>query len=320
MQTINEFKNEIDKLYLDNTLAMRVIRGEVKRDADKVSILAYQCNMARMKTTDIKLPTFIEIIADANGIIKDISLYDNFKGSQGMVCSGKYLDKTLKSYLLNKNINSDFSILKYTKNYHCRHTYEVVAAGISFYHFLVDGKLDYGSFLNKTVAYECEAGLEIKDELVINDDEYLLKENVHFNAKDLKMLSNGKIGAIDAFKLDGNFFHNGLMVDDFVKEISPCDTASKVTLNMMRLFNCPWKMLGRIVGKNRNFYFTNLVPSSFYGVLIQAISLILFPNNYNYFQHTMAGLQREDNIPLCSGMVINFDEINEFYPDLIKYI
>ena len=86
-------------------------------------------------------------------------------------------------------------------------------------------------------------------------------------------------------------------------------------MNMMKLFALPWKTVGREIGVRRNFFFSNLVPSSLYGVMIQAIALMVFPNNYNYFQHSLAGLQRNKDRPLCVGMALNIGELKKFFPE-----
>ena len=56
-------------------------------------------------------------------------------------------------------------------------------------------------------------------------------------------------------------------------------------------------------------------PTAMYGLFIQALALLLFKDNYNYFQFVMAGLQKKDGVPLCVGISSDLEELQHFYPE-----
>ncbi|MBQ9886955.1 MAG: hypothetical protein IJM37_08890 [Lachnospiraceae bacterium] len=317
---IKQVNKIIDNLFLGDTLAMRTLSCNVDKNGDDTVITSFQCNMAQMKTTDIKLPTVIQYVLDDNGIVKSVELMDNFKGSQGISCAHGYLNKRLKEIVSGISFKEDKNILRDDVAFFCRHTFEVTAASVSFYRYLQANGLSEGAFYEETRADETEAGLLVVDKLACNDIHLNTEEKILFSPSNIKMTNDGKIGSLMDFKVIGTILKDAKTIDCFEETIKHENTPELVIMSMMRLFNYPWKRVGRELGIKRNFMCTNLVPSSVYGVMVQAIALTLFPNNYNYFQHAMAGLQRNNDVPLCAGMVVNFEEIKKYFPGLEKYM
>ena len=63
------------------------------------SMIGWQCNFAAIQNYDIQLPTIILIKVDASNTITSIRLSDKFKGSQGIPCSFKYLNRRLQEFV-----------------------------------------------------------------------------------------------------------------------------------------------------------------------------------------------------------------------------
>lgn len=309
-----DVNKRIDELYFDGTLAQRAISVEIEPIDNKTVITAWQCNMASMKTTDLKLPTVLRMVLE-DGTVTEADLMENFKGSQGIPCSPKYLDRILKKQLIDIDFGEDDTVLHNELMFHCRHIFELVAASITFYRFCGSDIKKKNTLFDFTKAFQAENGLIVTDEYEINGEKTVTRESFIFAPGDISMQKNGKIAAVKKMAVKAEtVFSNGEKLD-FSDEIHDIEGSNNVIMSVMKLFSGLWKGIGRKIGIRRNFYFTNLLPSSLYGVFIQAVALMVFKHNYNYFQHSLAGLQRSDERPLCVGMVLNMDELKKFYPE-----
>lgn len=312
---LTQASSAIEKLYFDDALAQRTISLELYQENGSTVITAWQCNMARLKTTDLKLPTVLRFILDETGCVTDAELMDDFKGSQGIPCSQRYLNRVLKNVTLGMDFHSDDTILHNETMLHCRHIFELTTAAMTFYRYCPPKPGEHSRVYESTKAYPWEQGLRVRDEYTINGTTIVTEETLAFSGSDLTMLSNGKLGSIGRLSFKADSVCGGEPLPAWEETLSGITGSSSAVMHMMKLFSKPWKNIGKYLGIRRNFYFTNLVPSSLYGVLVQAIALTIFPNNYNYFQHSLAGLQRNQDIPLCIGMVLDPAEIKKFFPD-----
>ncbi len=312
---LEEASLAIDKLHFDDTLAQRTISIDMYQKDGNTVIDAWQCNMARLKTADLKLPTVLRFIVDATGCVLNAELMEDFKGSQGMPCSQRYLNRILKREVLGLNFDSNDTILHNENMLHCRHIFELTAASMTFFRYCRSGPEKHNRIYESTKAYSCDNGLFVRDEYTVNGKTTVIEEILDFSSGDLTMLSNGKLGSIKKLCFKAKAVRDDETVFTASENLVDITGSSNAIMSMMKMFAKPWKSLGKSMGIRRNFYFTNLVPSSLYGVLVQAIALTIFPNNYNYFQHSLAGLQRNDNVPLCIGMVLEPAEIKRFFPD-----
>lgn len=318
MDQITREIKKIKELYLDGALAQRALSIHMEPFECGYDIVAWQCNMASMKTTDLKLPTVLHIELDAEGVVTKANLLDGFKGSQGIPCSRKYLDRILSEKLMGISYESDDHIFRNELMFHCRHIFEVVAATISFYRYCKECLNERNSMWELTQAFESECGICVKEKYVVNNAEVEVEEKLVFESEGLTMQIDGKISDIRKmqFVVEGKLNKNPIL--NLSEEIEDIHGSDKVAMSVMKMFSRPWKQLGARFGFRRNYYFTNLVPSSLYGVVVQAVALLIFPNNYNYFQHSLAGLQRADNRPLCVGMVLNKGELSKFFPEFTQ--
>ena len=64
------------------------------------------------------------------------------------------------------------------------------------------------------------------------------------------------------------------------------------------------------------FYFSQIWGPTFFGILSQALGLVIFNNNYAYFQHCIYGIQHDDEgKPLCIGVSDDLDVVLANFPD-----
>ncbi len=310
-----EVNKKIENLHFNGTLCQRAISIEMEPIEKNIQIIAWQCNMASMKTADLKLPTVLRIIVNEEAIVTEAELMENFRGSQGLPCSYVYLNRILKERIIGKSFAEENIVLRDKQIFHCRHIFEMVAASITFYNYCSSCLDRKNTLFEITKAFKAPYGIQAKDECYINDKSIMMEEQLLFSASDISMRTDGKIESINHFGLEFNANCNGEIIASLTDEIFQVSGSGNVIMSMMKMFAAPWKSIGRSLGIRKNYYFSNLMPSSFYGVLIQAIALIIFPNNYNYFQHTLAGLQRNEEGPLCVGMALNMEELHKNYPE-----
>jgi hypothetical protein len=315
---LSEINRKVEELHFDGALCQRVISIEMEPVGENTLITTWQCNMASMKTTDLKLPTVLRIVLNAAGVAIEAELMENFKGSQGIPCSQTYLNRILKSRLIGLCFLNDDTVLRNELMFHCRHIFELSAAAITFYRFCSTHLNERNKLYECTKAFPEPKGILVKDDYHINGHHITVDEHLSFSASDISMQTDGKIGRIEHFGLEAQVFYDDGPQAPLSDEIIQISGSDNTIMSMMKLFVEPWKSIGRKLGVRRNYYFSNLVPSSLYGVMIQAIALTLFPNNYNYFQHSLAGLQRNEERPLCVGMVLDHNELHKFYPEFKK--
>lgn len=310
-----EVNKAIEQLYFDGALAQRAISIEVHSSDRETVITTWQCNMASMKVTDLKLPTVIRLQVTETGVVTGAELMDNFKGSQGIPCSQVYLNRILKSKIIGYSLADDDSLLHQELMFHCRHIYELMAAVTTFYRYCKTQPGTTHRLFNLTKAFVENDGMRITDHYQLDGSLLETEARLRFRPSDISLQTNGKIGYIRRIAFEAVSQKNGVVFSEKAAEITDSQGSEECVMNMMKLFALPWKALGREIGVRRNFFFSNLVPSSLYGVMIQAIALMVFPNNYNYFQHSLAGLQRNKDRPLCVGMALNIGELKKFFPE-----
>lgn len=309
---INEIEEKIKALYLEDSIAQRVVSLSIENTGYNYIITVWQCNMARMKLTDLKLPTVLKITLDMDAIVLDAELMETFKGSQGIPCSYKYLNKHLKKVLTGVSFIDDKKIIKDPSLFQCRHIFELVSGSAAFFRYS-NKELPVNTLYNITKAFEIDGGLILKDSLVINGREYNASDVFKFSLSDITIESDGKVSCIkhlySLFK-----FENGYSYAEPVEQSIDAVGSSNV-IGLLKIFTNNWKKMAKNLNIKHNFVFTNFLPSSIYGLFIQSLALLLFKDNYNNFQLLLSGLQRKDSVPLCIGIVNDINELQKYFPE-----
>ena len=111
---------QIQNAYLEGSACRRLggIRYK-KNDDNTTEILAWQCNLADVQNYEVKLPTIVRISLDENNIVTNVNLNNYFKGSQGIPCSQKYLNKRLKKLVIGQDYDIKNSALRSQTALHC---------------------------------------------------------------------------------------------------------------------------------------------------------------------------------------------------------
>ena len=294
--------NDIEKLRLDNAYCQRVLEINITPVANGTKICAYQCNMAKLNETVLKLPTCIEISLTSEGIVKDVHLLDNFKGSQGASCSFPHLNTVLQSNLINRSFLNDEEILKQKKVCQCTHIYEITAAVVTFYRHCKDNLDESNVIHEETKAFSRDFGFDCSEKYRINDYIFEAEQKFSYDTAQLTVNESGK--TFDIKQAEFEVVINNKMNEKkhYIDRIASINGSQESSLGLLRLFVKQWKIISKMLGVTQPFYFSNLVPTSFYGIFTQALILRIFPNNHDYFQYAIKQLQHSQGVPLCIGM------------------
>lgn len=287
-------------------------------DDKEADIIAWQCNMANISNADVKLPTIITIHLDAAGVIRQIELNDFFKGSQGIPCSQKYLNRKLKELFLNSKLSSEEPLLYNQFATCCRHTYELMIASCTFREWCIQNGKRVAFVSEVTAAYQMNEKIIAIDRISLNGKESMGKIEVNNYKGNIHYEQNGAIGGCKNIiiktylKKKQHFVCNE---DEDVKKINANSKNEFCTKLMKRISKC-WLRMGRILDVDSKFYFSQIWPPTFLGIITQMLGLVMFGNSYSYFQHVISGLQTNEGKYLCIGVVEDIQKAIEFFNDI----
>ncbi len=285
---------------------------------DKIRLIGWQRNIARLRKMDVSLPAIVTLTINGNRVIEDISLDPSFKGSKGLMCCWKYLNRNLKSVFQGQVFDNTFIQRAKLESTHCYHLFEVLSGIYSYYQILKAN--NFAEISPDQYAYEEEA-----------IDSYV--ENGTVNSLGVQLLK-GK-APID-FRLNLPYIINRVSFDkngvlkteqgiqaEFFLDEKPV-LSEMVTINNQMahavdlskfLFKCIQQLKQRLgSGGNIRIFNTNLYPQAYIGMLIQSIAIRLFNNNYNYIMHALTALQRSGEQPLCIGALVDQNEADRYFP------
>lgn len=317
MKSKQEILNQINKLNIQESLCERHLYIQMSKIDGGIQFITWQCNLAKMKTFDIKLPTMLCIRLNSNYEVNYVKLYDNFQGSQGISCSYKYLERKLRSVLIGISFMDSNCIMKNPLGFDCRHVYELVSGCIMFLKHCNQKNIEQGEVYNVTKAKVTDYGINIFDHINCFNKIVNSSIKINFDSSNLKMNVNGEVIKIKDMSFD-YIIDKDINTKNTIINLPYSEGVNKVSVDLMKIISKIWKSLEQSYDVKRGFYYSNLLPSTFYGILVQSLSMILFENNFNYFQHSINGLQRKEDKPLCIGIVKNIDEGKMYFSDFCE--
>lgn len=316
IESYDDILNIISETNIKGLACKRIIGFKVKEDIDFIEIFSWQCNLADIKGYDIKLPTVVVIkIKKHDEKIIDIELGDNFKGSQGLPCSRKFLDRKLKSELLNEDFRLNNKKLQDPILLACRHIHELVIGAVSFYENYKKTQMDF--YFENTCAKIVDEGIVFSSFINYMEKEVILNTKFNFKANDISFNKNGELEKIKYMGITSTISKEGegSEVPIYKDNIEELEEQPGLSISLMKIFSKIWRKLGYSFNLSRNFYFSNIWAPSMYGIFVQAISLFIHSGNYAYFQYAIFGLQNGSTGPKCIGIVKDYDEALKFFPD-----
>lgn len=281
-------------------------------------ILAWQCNMANISNADVKLPTIITIHLDTSGIIKQIELNSYFKGSQGIPCSRKYLNRKLKELYLNLPLSMDETLFFDQFKTCCRHTYELMMASCSLREWCMKNNKKKAFLSEATAAYKKGNKIVALDRISLNKKEVISKIEVENYKGNIFFDQSGAIVGcnhllVRTYLKDNQHFlcNEG----ESTKEIRT-NSRNEFSAKLMKRISKCWLTVGYALGVKNRFYFSQIWPPTFLGIITQMIGIAMFDNSYSYFQHVISGLQTNERRYLCIGVAENISKAMEVFNDI----
>ena len=302
---------------LDTVFFSSRFRGtKIIKNDSVFKIVAWQRNVARLQKMDVSLPTIVTLTMNEKRVIQDVILHNSFAGSQGLCCSYSYLQRRLDKMLKGNAFTFKNLKLMTAKNLQCFHLQEVLQGALSFLEQCGSGnQLEVDEVETITVIeqadnikfvniHEYSTGIFIQWELTFFD----YKNRFQFG-------KNGELKNINDLKV--SFLSKSPDTDEvFFCETIHAETNIQAIFSLLEVTKLCWqKIIKQMNLKPTAFYNTNSVPSSLIGLIIQILGTIIFSNNYNYFQHILGALQRHKGIPLCIGIMKDFEEAQIYFPD-----
>lgn len=309
-----DFRGEV--IYDDKGFEVCRIGGyRFKEYSDgNAEMIGWQCNMADIQNYDIMLPTVISIKISSDNIIEEISLNPGFKGSQGIPCSYKYLNQRLQAFKGEKFTQANTKIQDPLST-GCRHTYEVLYGACVFREWCKENGCMDSWLTEATSAYQYEDGLIAIDRNSINGKESITKIDVS-NFKD--NIKYNRLGAIEKcinMNICGFEVNQGEEIEIGKSKVLTAENVNDFKLKLMKILSKYWIRSGKVIGVKNKFYFSQLWPTTFFGILSQMFAIIVFSNSYSYFQHCIQGLQKDEEHCACIGVCQDIDECMKYFSD-----
>lgn len=287
-------------------------------ECDRIKLVGWQRNIARLRKMDVSLPMIITLTLSGAGVIEDINLDSSFKGSKGLMCCWKYLNRNLKSIFEGQVFDRGFIAKAKLESTHCYHLFEVLSGLYSYYQILqASGSHQIGP---AQTAYEEEAiDSYVENGTIHSLGTQVLKGNapIHFELILHQILQRVSFDKNGKLKTEQGIQADFILDDELVlSEAIAINTLIPQALDLSHfLFKCIRQLKQRLCpNQNLQIYNTNLYPQAYHGMLIQSIAIRLFNSNYNYIMHALTALQRSDTQPLCIGAIKDQNEANQYFP------
>lgn len=301
-------RQDIEKC-TDGFLLMRLRGTQISVKKDEIIIHGWMVNIVSSGSVIVRLPLLLKVVVDADRKIKQTAILNEFKGSQGILCSKNYLKKRVDQKLVGTDFKSFNQLIIKESNSECLHIHEILMGAIAFYdHCLQNGIKE---------AYESENCY-----FYSNEEDIVALERHKSNAFQEICTKVSFPDAVRYMKFDREFnLYLNEEQEMICSEENAVEESKKYVFRkslvaqkeMLKNFILVYRDFGKRIGCIGNYSFTCLYPKTIIGMLTEAIALRLYSNNYIYFQKCLLNMQRKDGKPKCIGAVENFQEAAEFY-------
>ena len=315
---INKLRKEIvygEYSCIDTVVPLIRARGTiVKRNEQdgKIEIIGWQRDITRMRKLDVSLSFIVYITVNSEGIIEKASIDDSFNGGKGILCSKSYLESKLKSefegVLFDRKLASKLRLDKFK----CFHIYEVMSSIYSSYLMFKDQNSENIIFEEDVIDVYAENGnlyltgiqrFSGKEDTKYTIVLYDVFNNVTFDKEGYMNLKN---------QISAQFYINDELICEDELYQKPNDY---IFIRVQKfLVICVDKLKAQLFPDfKEKMMNTNLVPGAFIGVIMQAIGIRTFSNNFNYIQYIMTAMQRPRKVPGCIGAILSEEEAEKYF-------
>ena len=306
---------QIQRTDLDAGISGRVGGIRYNKTANGKELLAWQCNLVSVQGFTVKLPTIIHIYIDESNNIKSITLNDRFKGSQGIVCSWKYLNRHMQDTLISTGFTPQNPLITDPLILNCRHTFELVLGSSSFAAHCERLGADDAFISESTIAYANDEtdSIELVDRMCLNGNDVVTKMSVCNYLNAINYNSSGSVESCNDLRITGYSYENNEYTSIGTEKAIFADSSNIYIMKVLKAIAKSWISSCKRSGVQKDFYFSQIWPPTSFGLLTQAFSLNIFKDNYTYFQHSVSGIQRVGDKPLCVGVIHSIEEgVNAF--------
>ena len=308
-------KKQIEEIRLTEGMVKRVSTVRIECIGSEKLITAWQCSMIDMVSATIKLYSILEITLDENGIVTKANLSEDFKGSQGPFCRPECLNRLAKKCLIGMSFKSDNSVFKDKNMFACRHVFELVSAAVTFYRYcdFSSGQKEF-SFTDTIWGNSTTAGIiNTENHFVLNGDDYRFHNDIAYEPNSVIIDNSGRFVDIRNMKMHFLFTKNDESLFDSSAEVSDLHDDITVKNRLMRIFVSLWNKTGKLCGVDKNFYFTNLQPIAYSGMILEALVRVIRADNPAAFGGLLRALQHAGEKPLCLGMAVTEEELDKYF-------
>lgn len=277
-------------------------------------MIGWQCNFASIQNYDICLPTIIVIEVDKYNCISSIRLNKNFKGSQGIPCTFRYLDRRLQTYI-GTEFSSKNNIMSDDLGTGCRHTFEVLYGACAFREWCIKNEETDAWMSEATASYHTEKGIIAIDRNSVNGSETVTEIDISDFKEYVKYDKNGAICGCRDMKIEGFAIENKCRSTAGEARTITSDCKRDFDIKLMKVLSKHWMESGKRIGIKNKFYFSHLWPTTLFGILVQMFAIVVYSDSYSYFQHCIRGLQKDDNHCACIGVCEDIEECMKYFPD-----
>ena len=197
-----DFRNH--HVYGDDSFEVCRIGGYryIGRPDGSCRMIGWQCNFADVQNYDICLPTILYVETNADNQITCLRLNENFKGSQGIPCSYKYLNRRLQDFI-GLPFSQKESRISDDLGTGCRHTFEVLFGACAFREWCLQHHVKDGWLSESTASMHTEQGIIAVDRNAVNGSETATEIRISNFKETLKYDHNGAICACTDMKIEG---------------------------------------------------------------------------------------------------------------------
>ncbi|EPH06056.1 hypothetical protein HMPREF1531_00704 [Propionibacterium sp. oral taxon 192 str. F0372] len=311
-------RNSVAACDLDGGLCGRLVGYWIGESDQGIVGTAWMCNMADAERFDVAFPLMLSMRWDEAGVVKSFDIDESFQGSQGITCSRSFIERRTRAHVVGVPLRTREPALVEPTNYGCRHVFELVYGLAGFKAFLQERQEKTGLFQESTISHRTDTGLELFDVIECMDRCTEVTVNAELDPGSIAFDRNGVLQGIGTVRVSApSFVENGVTTAHPVPVGSFSGTTnSQVTAMAVRAFTPIWRWVSGHHGQARGLLCSTLWPPSMYSVLVQGLAQILFHNNFTYFQHCVAGLQRTTGKAKCIGCVRSFDEAASIFPEV----
>lgn len=300
----------------DKVVPMLRDRGTlVERGEDgSVRIMGWQKDITRMRKQDVALSFIVYATVDKDGVIQDISLDPSFNGGKGLLCSRTYLEQILKKQLQGQQFEPRIASKFRLSIFKCFHVHEIMNSIYSSYflfkgNYVGNGKCFHEEDLIDFYADEGNLyGTAVQ--------QYMGSKPTRFVLVFYDMFNHVTFDEEGYMWIKGNvkaefYLNDELKVEDELYQSEKDHIFMRV---QKFVFKCLTELQKELAPDyKKKLMNTNLYSSAIIGLIMQAVGIRAFSDNFNYIQYIMTAMQRPGRKPGCIGSILTEEEAENYF-------